>query len=85
MEQKNMKNISIQKFVDGRHDKTTHVPVALVDVLSFILPQSGIDELQKHGIDLPALKRACKEDTTYSKTIEVKEGSVLKKVIISVE
>ena len=80
-----MKTITIQKFIDGRHDKTTNVPAGLVDVLSFILPQSGIGELQKHGIDLPALELACKEDTTYSKTIEVKEGSVLKKVIITVE
>ena len=80
-----MKTIAIQKFIDGRHEKTTKVPAALVDVLSFILPQSGIGELQKHEIDLPAIERACKEDGTYSKTIEVKEGNVLKKVIISVE
>ena len=80
-----MKTIKIEKFINGQHEKTTNVPASLVDVLSFILPQSGVSELQKHGIDLPALELACKEDKTYSKTIEVKEGSVLKKVIISIE
>jgi len=79
-----MKTITIEKFVNGQHQKTTNVPAALVDMLSFILPQSGIGELQKHGIDLPAIETACKTGTAYSKTIEVEEGSVLKKVIITV-
>jgi hypothetical protein len=80
-----MKTIKIEKFINGQHEKTTHVPVALLDVLSFILPRSGVSELLKHGIDLSALQLACKEETPYSKTIEVEEGSVLKKVVISVE
>jgi len=80
-----MKTIKIEKIVNGQHEKTTSVPAALVEVLSSILPQSGLSELQKYGIDLPALELACKEDKPYSKTLEVKEGGVLKKVIISVE
>jgi hypothetical protein len=61
------------------------VPVALLDALSFILPQAGVSELQKHGIDLPALELAHKNGTPYTKTIEVREGSVLKRIIISLE
>ena len=80
-----MRTIKIEKFINGQREKTINVPAALVDALTFILPQAGVSELQKHGIDLPALELACKADKTYSKTIEVKEGSVLKKVIISVE
>ena len=80
-----MKTIKIQKFIQDQHEQTLNVPTALFDVLSFILPQAGITELLKHGIDLPAIELACKTDTPYSKTIEVKEGHVLKKVIISVE
>jgi hypothetical protein len=79
-----MKTIKIQKYINDEHEKTISVPVALIDALSFILPQAGVSELLKHGIDLPAIELACKEDNTYSKTIEVKEGSVLKKIIISV-
>jgi hypothetical protein len=80
-----MKTIKIQKFINEQHEKTMNVPLVLVDALSFILPQGGVSELQKHGIDLPALDQAHKTNTPYTKTIEVKEGAVLKKVIISLE
>ena len=80
-----MKTIKIQKYVNDQHDKTMKVPVALVDALSLILPQSGVIELEKHGIDLPALQLAIKNNTQYSKIIEAREGNILKKIIISVE
>jgi len=80
-----MKTIKIQKFINGQHENTINIPAALVDVLSFILPKSGVSELQKHGIDIPALDLACQQNTVYIKTIEVQEGNVHKKIIISVE
>ena len=80
-----MKTIKIQKFINDQHENTINIPAALVDVLSFILPKSGLNELQKHGIDIPALELACQQSTAYSKAIEVQEGSVHKKIVISVE
>jgi len=82
---KPMKTIKIQKYINEKHEKTLSVPVVLVDALSFILPQAGVSELQKHGIDLPALEQARRTNTPYTKTIEVKEGGVPKKLIISLE
>ncbi|GEM_PF-1457830 len=79
-----MKTLKIQKIVNGQHENTINVPVALVDVLTFILPKSAVSELQQHGIDLPALTAACKEGVAYTRTIELREGGVLKQVIISV-
>ncbi|BBI52712.1 hypothetical protein HORIV_51330 [Vreelandella olivaria] len=29
------------------------MPVIMIDALALMLPQSGIIELQKHGVDLP--------------------------------
>lgn len=80
-----MKTIKIQKYVNEKHEKTINVPVILVDALAFILPQSGISELQKHGIDLPALEYAVRNNTPYSKTTELTEGRDLKKIVISLE
>lgn len=80
-----MKTIKIEKFINGQDEKTTTVPAAWLDVLALLLPQAGVSELQKHGIDLPALERACREGEAYSRTIEVREGDVLKKVILTVE
>jgi hypothetical protein len=80
-----MKTIKIQKYVGENLEKTVTVPVILVDALALILPQSGINELQKHGIDLPALEHAVRNCTPYSKTTELTEGSVLKKIVISLE
>jgi len=79
-----MKTLKIEKFINDQHESTTNVPAALVDLLSFILPKSGVSELQQHGIDLPALVRACKDGTKYTRTIEVKEETIDKKVIISI-
>jgi len=80
-----MKTIRIEKYINGKQEKTTSVPVAWLDVLGLILPEAGVSELQKHGIDLPALERACREGQPYSRTIEVREGEVLKKVVLTVE
>ena len=80
-----MKTIKIEKYVGEKHEKTVTVPVILIDALALILPQSGISELQKHGIDLPALELAVRNSTPYSMTTELTEGSVLKKIVISLE
>lgn len=80
-----MKTIKIQKYVGEKHEKTITVPAILVDALALVLPQSGVSEFQKHGIDLPALEMAVRNGTPYSRTTEVSEGSVLKRIVISVE
>ncbi len=80
-----MKTIKIQKYIGEQHEKTISVPVILVEALALILPQSGVGELQKHGIDLPALELAIKSSAAYSKTTELTEGGVLKKIVISLE
>ncbi|MBD9370063.1 hypothetical protein [Xanthomonas sp. XNM01] len=79
-----MSKITIEKFVDGKHDTSFSVPGFALDFLTHLLPRSALGELRTHGIDVDAIVQAQKAGIPYESSSEVEEDGVRKTVVIKV-
>jgi len=57
----------------------------MIHTLLFLLPEAGRIGLAAHGIELQAILDADKEGQIYSRSIDVSEKGVSKRVIISLQ
>ncbi|UXN02735.1 MULTISPECIES: hypothetical protein [unclassified Bartonella] len=69
-----MKKIRIVKTVDGIEKENYTIPLFFVNLLSKILPSSGIEGMQEKGLDISALIEAAKNQQDYKTKLTVIEG-----------
>lgn len=78
-----MASVKIEKFVDGEHEKSLHVPVFVLAIARRLLFGSALESLARGGVDLQEILEAKQKGASYAKTVYVREHGVSKKIVIS--
>lgn len=80
-----MVNVKVEKFVDGKREKSFSVPVFVLRIANVILPGAALDSLAKRGLNVRQLVEAKRTGSSYTATMRVRECGVEKKVVVSLE
>lgn len=78
-----MAKVQIEKFIDGKHETSFYIPIFLLYVGNRILPQSALNTLAKHGINVQEILDAKKQKLSYFTTINVRERNIDKTITVS--
>jgi hypothetical protein len=78
-----MAKVQIEKFIDGKYETSFYIPVFLLYVGNHILPQSALNALSSHGINVQDILDAKKQKLSYFTTINVREYNIDKTITVS--
>jgi len=78
-----MARLTIEKFVNGQHEKTIRIPTAVVKAGAALLPKSAIDALAEEGLNVADILEAMKRGTPYTASLDVCEQGVERRVTVS--
>jgi hypothetical protein len=78
-----MSKVKIEKFVDGRAEKTIKIPTRLISAGAALLPKSAITALASEGVDVCAILEAMKRKVSYTSSVDVCEHGINKRVVVS--
>ena len=79
-----MKSLMIVKNTGDNYQETIKVPMFILEGLSRLLPETGISSLADKGIDLKEMIAAGKGGVNFTKTINVVEKHIEKKISLSI-
>ncbi|WP_392551554.1 hypothetical protein RHO13_01370 [Orbus wheelerorum] len=77
-----MKKLIIKKFIHNELNESFTVPIAFINILNTILPNSALASLIQHGFDLKQITDASKQNLPYINQANVVEKGIEKKIII---
>ncbi|WP_196259575.1 hypothetical protein [Pelagibacterium limicola] len=77
--------VHITKFSGQTHEASYTVPAFLVRFADKVLPRAAISALAGQGIDIPAIAEARRKGNAYSRSFDVVERGISKRVFVSLE
>jgi hypothetical protein len=77
-------SLKIEKFVGETHETTIKIPLLVLHVATKLLPKMAFAALDAKGINLKEILEAKTNGATYSKTINVCEHKINKRVVMSI-
>lgn len=78
-----MKKLKIEKFINDQIDESFTVPLAFINVLKILLPNSAINVLSNKGLEFEKIVEASKQNQPYQSSMDIVEKDVMKKVTIT--
>ncbi len=79
-----MRSLMIEKNAENSYQETIKVPMFIIEILTKVLPGSGLSSLAAKGLDLKEITAAGKDGVKFTKTIDVVEKNVATKIRLSI-
>ena len=78
-----MAKVKIEKFIEGKHERSFSVPVFVLGIAETLLPESGLIALANNGINVREILEAKNKGIAYTASVDVCEHGISKKVVVS--